>query len=316
MTQPQITTITPGDILPSGRIRVTIRGQHFQVSDPVPSGEEFAPVRVTFGGVEADQVVPVARHRLEVIAPQYSGTPDSLPAAVDVVVTNLDSSGVAIPGESATAVGAITYRRPDLQQRGKIDAVSRAFMRNLRRNLIDEVASATDPDWSDDPASGLTAIAKLPCILVDGPQVRESYIYRDGHYTEEVNPDAPGEVTVTAPPFTAILTWSIVIVADRKHEAVALLGKAMQFFHRRPYLRVPTSTGSGTEVEVDLYVDDWTPNDRPSDRVFTYETDIRVEPIYMEDDDGYADRGIPVGDVVAQTLPGADAVALETEELE
>ena len=313
MTAPYITTITPNEILPSGRIRMTIRGMHFQTANPVPDGEDYAPVGVTFDGVAADMVVVVARYRLEVVAPMYGGHPSTLPATVDIVVSNLDANGDAIAGESTTVAGGVTYKRPDIQQRGKINAVSVALMRHLRRNLIDEVASASDPDWSDDPASGLTAIAKLPCILLDGPQVRESFIYRDGHYTEEANPDVPGEVVVTAPPFTAILTWSIVIVAERKHEAVALLGKATQLFHRRPYLKFPTSTGSSTEVEVDLYVDDWTPNDRPADRVFTYETEIAIEPVYMEDDDGYADRGIPVGDIVAQTLPGEDAVALETE---
>ena len=49
---------------------------------------------------------------------------------------------------------------------------------------------------------------------------------------------------------------------------------------------------------------------------FSYETTISVEPIYISDDHGYANDGIPVGDVVAQVLPGEDAVELETEELE
>lgn len=303
MTKPLVTTITPDEGLASGRLRVTIRGQHFrEITEDTP----LETVRVEFNGVEADGVVVMARHQLEVSAPAYTGHPNTIPATVDITVTNLDNDGDPIAGETTTAADAFTYRRPRLALLAgdtpgpisTLEAVSVELIKTLRNNLLNEVAPSTDPDWSRDPSSGITAVSQIPAILLDGPTVEESTEYRWGGNQPDETEVSTGEYATTAPPFTGALTWSIVIVADRKAEAVNLVAAAVRYFHRRPFLRIPISVDSSDYVEVDIFVtESWRPEDRPGDRLYVYSSELRVEPVYLDDDYGLASGGVPVGDI-------------------
>ena len=95
-----------------------------------------------------------------------------------------------------------------------------------------------------------------------------------------------------------------------------MLNAAIRLFDRRPYLRVPVAPGSSDYVEVDLWPEDWRTDDRPSDRVYTYTTRVMLEPVYLDDDYGLADDGVPVDETTAQTTEDADSVpTLEVESL-
>jgi hypothetical protein len=314
MAAPQITTVTPSEGLASGRQLVTVRGSRFKVQAP---GDPI-PVRVRFDGVEADQVIPMADYRIDCVVPQYRGSPASIPAAVSVEVANLDAAGDPIAGETTVASGAFTYRRErlapeyigDTSAESQLDTVNRALYAMLRSSLVNEVAPATDPDWSDDPSSGLTSVAQLPCILLDGPEVSESLLYR---YEERQRASASGaliengETYTHTHPFTAICTWSIVLVAERKYEAVRLLNATIRLFNRRPYLQYAAFPGSDDLVRSDLFVRGaWTTEDRPEDRVYSYRSEIAVEPVYLDDDYGVASTGIPVEDVTSVSTQDND----------
>lgn len=313
----QVHTITPSEGLASGRSRVTIYGIDFRLpAEPEPGytgGGSWAPtVLVTFDGVAADEVVPVARHRVEVVVPQFVGHPSELPKSVEVRVANLDDNGDPIVGEDLTIADAFTYRRPDLTSESDLVAITREFLRVLRRNLIDNVALTTDPDFSDDPATGLTAIGELPAVLVTGPMIGRprSYPYREN--APRLVETSAGESATVAPSFTCAISWDIMLIADRKIESVNLLNHAIRYFERRPFLRIPESAALANYVEVDLYVEDWRSSDRWADRLHVHESRIRIEPVYLDDSFGLADSGAPVDEVVtAETSDAASALTLE-----
>jgi hypothetical protein len=324
MGVPQITTITPSEGLSSGRGKVVIRGSLFRVQESDPDAEVPSPtVSVTFNGVAAETVLPIAHYRLDVVTPRFLGDPESLPDAVDVVVTNLDDAGDPIPGETVTKTDGFTYRRPDIVQTAPdgtptlfstLQAINETFLQMLRRDLTLEVAPATDPDWSDDPPSGLTAVGSLPALLVDGPAVEESLDYRSSNYVETNTDDADESVSITAAPFTAKLSWSIVIVSDRKHDAVHALNAVIALFRRRPAFDVPVKAGSSETYSSDLTFEEWSTDDQPQTQIYTYSTTVTVEPVYLTDDYGYAADGVPVGEVTVHATEDSDEfLQLEVE---
>ena len=216
------------------------------------------------------------------------------------------------------------FKRPNLGRRAEspkdpvntLDAVNIEFLDTLQRNLMMEVAPSTDPDWSDDPASGLTAVAELPAILVDGPNVAENPRHRMNGPKESDRNDVEDSVAVTAPPFTGSVSWGIVIIAEHKITAVNAKDAAIRFFNRRPYLRVPTTAARTEFREVEISVSDWSSGDRPGDDIYTYETTITIQPIDIDDDFGLASDGIPSADepTVLKTEDSTDFLELDTDD--
>jgi hypothetical protein len=324
MAAPQITTITPSAGLTSGRGRVTIRGVHFRVQESEDGpGQPDPTVRVTFGGVEAEAVLPIAHYRLDVVTPRFAGAPETIPAAVDVVVTNLDDDQNPISGEDVTKVDGFTYRRPDVVQTAydgvvtsfsTLQAINQAFIQMLRRDLHPEVVPSSDPDWSADPGSGLTAVAELPAILLDGPRVEVSTKYRAMDSAFHNTGDLDESVTVSVAPFTARLSWGIVIITDRKADAVHTLNAAQNLFHRRPSFDTPVKAGSSATYLSDLEIADWTTADNEANQLWSYESRVSIEPVYLTDDYGYAADGIPNDEVTVHATEDSDEfLQLEVE---
>src|SRR3990167_7876709 len=139
MAIPTFTSITPATGPTGGRNLVTIVGTGFRTwpappaLGPVPPPPAFgpapataAPVRVTFDGEAALSVAVVSSTTLKVVAPPYRGNSEASPThpsdgspplplpATDVIITNVDDAGVAIPGEMVTAADAYLYARTAL----------------------------------------------------------------------------------------------------------------------------------------------------------------------------------------------------------
>ena len=324
MAVPQITTITPSQGLSSGRGRVTIRGVHFRVQESTPGpGAPDPTVRVTFNGVDAEAVLPIAHYRLDVVTPRYMGEPETIPALVDIVVTNLDDDQNPIPGETVTAVNGFTYRRPEITQTAydgvvtefsTLQAINQAFIQMLRRELNLEVVPSSDPDWSDDPGSGLTAVAELPAITLDGPRVEVSTDYRSVDPVFHNTEDLDESVTVSVAPFTARLSWGIVIITDRKADAVHAVHAAQNLFHRRPSFDTPVKAGSSETYLSDLEIGEWTTADNVANQVYSYENTVSIEPVYLTDDYGFAADGIPNDEVTVHATEDSDEfLQLEVE---
>jgi hypothetical protein len=316
MGVPQITTVTPSEGLASGRGRVVIRGSQFRVQESSAESGALEPtVSVTFNGVDAEYVLPIAHYRLDVVTPRFLDDPEDLPAAVDVVVTNLDDNGDPIGGETVTKVDGFTFRHPDLVQTASdgtptafstLQAINETFIQVLRRDLLLEVVPSTDPDWSDDPASGLTAVASLPAVTLDGPMVEVSLKYRSSEQVLTNTGDLDESVTMSVAPFTGKLSWGIVIISDRKHDAVHAMNAAADLFHRRPVFDVPVKAGSSDTYPAELAVEEWSTDDRPQTQVYTYRSRVSIEPVYFADDYGYAADGVPNEEVTVHATEDSD----------
>ncbi|NIO75609.1 MAG: hypothetical protein GTN69_06945, partial [Armatimonadetes bacterium] len=294
MTVPQLTTITPSEGLTSGRDLIVIRGVHYREADP--ENEIVNTVSVTFNGEPAEYVLALAHYVLHVVTPRYLGDPSDLPKAVDVVVTNLDDDGEPIPGETVTAVDGYTYKRPrifrDSASRSSpvsmVDAVNLALIKTLKREVIKEVSLATDFDFSDDPTSGLTAVATLPAILISGPTISLARQYLSRTLVEVDRSDPEGTVAVRRPTLPLSFAWGIVVIANRKHLVSNVVNALIRFMDRRPYLRVPTTAARTGYVEREISYGNFTASDRPPDNVYTSEVTLSVAPIDLDDDFGLA----------------------------
>jgi len=310
MTVPQIYTLSPTSGLASGRQRVLVNGNYFRLptapSPLAPPGELLPTVSVTFNGREADLVAVLSSTRLVAVTPAFDGHPSTLPADVDLVITNLDDDGNPVPGESATLAGAFRFERPDLTNDTALTWISRYVLRDIRRNVIDNVAMASSPDWSDDPATAVAAIAELPAVLLEGPTLSPNAFY---NYSDVRDGDFSDAVAQNASPFTADLEWDIILLARRKTEALNMCDIALRYFRRRPMFAFPVSPSDSTLVECRRFMGDWRAVDRFDDQVFAFESTLRLEALVFDDTDG-----MPVDEVLTYAVDETELNISETED--
>lgn len=233
MAVPTIASVTPSTGPTGGWSLVEIVGTNFRLPpDPPPTGP--VPVRdptvaVTFGGVAARSVGVASAERLVVV------TDGADPGTVDVVVKNLDDDGVPIAGEVATLDDGFVYALPVLAEESDFGRLVRAFIQEWKRQVIAEVALVTHTDFSDDPASGLAAVAQLPAIILSGPSLAENRLHS---LHEQQTVQAVSTFDRMKTPRTVDLTFGVVGVSDSNVELLSLLASSTLMLHRTRYLRM------------------------------------------------------------------------------
>ncbi len=169
MAQPTITSISPGNLWTAGQL-LTVVGTDFKVwvipstsTGPLP--DLIPTVQVTVDGVVCTRVAVQASTGLTFFAPSHdTGTGT-------VVVTNLDSDGVPIPGESS-APATITYLRPALTDVLDVTRAHEALIALLRQQVIENVITFVSVDYSETPFE-LTMVGKAPALILSGPTIIE-----------------------------------------------------------------------------------------------------------------------------------------------
>lgn len=191
MSIPTITGVEPPRGATGGYGLVEIHGTGFRLPpEPVlRAGETPAPppsVRVFLGGVEARNVRVVSAERLLVVTAAHRA------GVVDVEVRNVGEYGETIEQELVVLPGGFTYVMPDLTRDTTITLVVRSLMDELMNQVFPNVVHTQGVDWTDEPESALRRIAtaQTPCVLVEGPQLRENLLYRTSAPTIE---QLPGE---------------------------------------------------------------------------------------------------------------------------
>lgn len=316
MAVPTFTSITPDDGLPAGRGRVRIVGTGFRLPPvPPPAGSDppltgpipgdfpqwLRTVRVEIDGRPCDDVIPVSDTLLYAITPEYRGLPASLPKLSDVVITNLDDSGVPIVGESVTASAAFTFRRQDLTVDSDVAWVARNVIDRFARNVIENVTVSTGLDYAES-GSLLLAISRLPTLALLGPDIEED---EEGEERNErqfpQDPDAPaGDVLINAAPLPVSLVWRILVLSDDKLEALNLANLVTNDLRKRPRLVMESYEGSGVEFEFDLFLDEpMAHSDDFGDEVHGYESSLRLRGLLLDDTYGVEDGGVPIDGVLA-----------------
>ncbi len=249
MAVPTIISVTPASGPTGGWTLVTILGTNFRLppapppTGPVPKGPNTA--RVTFGGVQAQDVKVFTAGFLVALTPVHDV------GAADIVVQNLDDSGNPIAGEAVTRVGGFNFQRPALTVESLLTRITRALIRELKRQVFATVADATDTDYDSTTGDGLNLIEvpSVPCMLLGGPQVVEDREKSDGEEPED-------ELTVQGVPGynrrrvpkTVRLSFTVGGVSNSLVELLNLLAATTECFHRTKYLsldREPDNPAAG-----------------------------------------------------------------------
>lgn len=252
---PTIVSITPAVGHTGGRTLVEIVGTGFALPPAPPatgSPPDPAPsVQVTIGGVPALQVWAISSTLLRCLTPIHdpSGTParparpetsDPGAAAVpasDVVVQNLDANGDPIPGETATLAAAFSFVRPRLDQGSITARVVRAFIAELRRQVIDNVNFAPNTDYDPDTGDGMNVaqLASLPGIAIVDLKLPRSQVVQNEQ--DELSDGGTGFVALR-PPVLRDAQMTLVGVSDNKEELLTLEEALDLFFRKNPELYV------------------------------------------------------------------------------
>lgn len=220
-------------------------------------------VRVTFGGVEA-LLVQVARSNRLVVMTPISPLPAEAPnwgvGAVDVVITNLDDSGVPISGETVTVANGWTYVRPKLDAGtpSSLSRIVRVFLTQWMRQVLPEVIHTTHVDWDADTSTPYVEIAKMPAIVINLTGLPENRFYSTNEGAE--NALSPERVETHKKGRTMDLEFEVIGISDHALELLSLLSSAVDFMERNKWVEL-----DGRKYELDyLEGSSFNPGNRPS----------------------------------------------------
>lgn len=251
MAVPTIASCSPSVIYTGGQF-VTLTGTNFRVPPfPGPSTAPLPPpapsVSVTIGGVPATAVAVYSATSLSCVAAAHDE------GAVSIVVQNLDSAGAPIAGETATASGLLTYKRAALTDESDFTRLTRALLRELKRQVVDNVVLTVATDYDSTPggsAFNIAEFASLPALVVNGP----ISIDDDRPYDDILRP-----IQATGPTSwerrrtfkTVDVSYRVVGLDDKMVRAHNLLTLVLQFFHLNTTLRLDRDPADLSKGHVD-----------------------------------------------------------------
>jgi len=238
-----------------GGYRVNITGTNFKIPTVVigiPVVEDIPTVQVTFNGVACETVKVLSTTEISVVPPWFRGsTRDAnhqerdYHDAVDVVVTNLDASGVAIPGETATLSDGYSYERWRLgppQQTGAVVGVCEAWIERLRREVCKSVNLTYAATYTD--ATGIVVdTAELPSISMTMrlKRDREVEYQNQGDFIVD-DPNDSDRYLLFRGLRSYIVTFDLIIAGQGFVEAMSLCEGLQDSIEIEPYLSGPANT--------------------------------------------------------------------------
>ncbi|MCU0659602.1 MAG: IPT/TIG domain-containing protein [Polyangiaceae bacterium] len=232
MAAPVLQSIQPAQGPTSGGDVVLLRAMH------------LAPrVRVSFGSVEAQVLVQheeIGAFSLQVRTPAH---PDGV---VAVRLENLDAVGAPIPGEVAVLAAAYRYQRPVLVQEATLTRLVRQLLRELKRQVLENVSLSVNLDFDDTPEDGLNVIAlgKLPSLVLTGPRLRPNRFYASNVPVERVVAGPSGlDLQRQRPPLTVDVEFSVTGASTSTIELLNLSTGLAAFFNRTRWIELLRDPG-------------------------------------------------------------------------
>lgn len=248
---------------------VTIEGTDFRLPDPPPdTGIAPTPgptVQVTFGGVLSPKVVVVAADRIFAVAPKgvlhdAQGRP-IVELAVDVEVSNLDNTGVIIPGEVATSTNAYTFTRPDLSHNNPtgLTRLIRQIIRSIKSEVTPNVSWTHDADYDDDTSTPEPTSTKLPAVSLIGPELTENIFYREAGGSVDVydldGAAVSGEFFIVENTHYDDVKFDIVAYSDDPSEFGNLMAVLLEWVDRNRFLFFECAPGEFFRLNFDFIPD-------------------------------------------------------------
>jgi hypothetical protein len=238
MAKPTLTSVSPASGPASGGDLVTVRGT-FGSRIAVRFGDALA----TVVSVRDEGDVSIAQVR----------TPTHAEALVDVTLSNVDAVGTPVVGESIALAGAYKFLRPRIVREAELTRLIRTLLRELKRQVMENVSLSVAVDFDDTPLDGLdvTAIAKLPSLILSGPRIKENRFYSSNTLEEEIVAGANGpEIRRRRPPFTVDLEFAITGASDRAVELLNMMTAVAAFVDRNRWLSMDRDPGEASKGAV------------------------------------------------------------------
>ncbi len=203
-------------------------------------GASFGPnLRVELDGVSA-RVLGLWQQAGHTFAELRS--PPHAPGPVELVLSNLDASGTAIPGERTTWPSAYHYVRASLVQETDLSRVVRQVLRLLKQQVLENSSLAVSVEYDDTPTDGqsLILLAKLPAVALAGPTLRPNRFYSQNVLREQAVVGPLGlELQRVGPSATVDLVFSLTGASTRTSELLHLMTSVAAFLHRQRWLELP-----------------------------------------------------------------------------
>lgn len=264
MAVPTISLVTPATGKTIGRELIEIYGTNFRlpiIPTTIPAPVQPPTVEVLFGSTLAQRVDVITDGRLIVITPPQAETVVSGDvSAIDITVRNIDDNGDPIAGESVTATAAYTYKLPELWKTTRLQYLVNEIIQSLKDQVHPEVMlNSPHTDWDDTPLDGMsiTAIAKFPAIVLNGPEMVENRFYSQNALCEaDIEPSTVEEFVRRREPRTVDVGFQVLVLSDSVQEVLNLTSFLTSYFHNNKTLGIPTDiTNPATSEVVDFELD-------------------------------------------------------------
>lgn len=287
MAAPTFTSVTPATGLTGGGSLVTIIGTNFDAAvgaNPAPD------VSVKFGSLFASDVRVVSSTKLTCLPPrgEIPLAADSLVS--DITITNED----LVAPNSVTAVGAYTYKRPDLTIETHLATVIRTLVDRMRQQIIKNVVRKTHTDYDLETADLKNRLhpARLPTVKLIGPRLVPHRVINYNDRPQVLLP--AGSATPTDyerydQVVPVSVDFDVRIQAKADVELFNLIQVATNFLQRNHLLDVPRDIllpAAGTVSYPLLSTAEFFADDRPSRaNVREAVASWRIEGVLLEDGD-------------------------------
>lgn len=296
MAVPTLTSITPASGHPGGRELVEIIGTNFALPPDPPAtgyvgGSYPESVEIEFNGQAAIDVRVWTDQLITCLVPPYRDDPSVLNADpgfdVDVVIRNIGP-----PIEEDTFTDAFTYKRTDLARGDSVlRYVVRTLVRELRRQVINDIMPGKHIDFDGDPADSLDIVelARVPAIALFGPDIIEDK-YRRSSAKPTTSSVSVLEFEKKRPARISILRFTATLTAKGQREGLNLSNEFIEFFNRYPRLVVDvdsTDSSAGT-VEFDMFLTDGPSRSGSAndDQVAVYDASFEIHGVPIDSDVG------------------------------
>jgi hypothetical protein len=251
MAIPTITSIQPTRGPSSGQTLLTISGTGMRLPpSPPASGPTSSAlprtVEIRIGAMPATRVL-VREDAGSTIATCL--TPPGTPGPTDILLQNFDGAGEPIAGEAVLLPGAFTYERPALATESSLTRLVRTLLRALKAQIIENVNLTVHTDFDAAPEDGLhlAAVARLPALVLAGPELRQNRIYSLNQQPVRALRDGEG-FAVHRVPYTVDVGFTLIGITDRTAELLNLMSLCTLFLHKNKHLilaRDPNAPDAG-----------------------------------------------------------------------
>jgi hypothetical protein len=242
MAIPTITSIQPAQGPASGQTLLTITGTGMRLPPQPPAR------RPTTSGLPQTVEIrigtrPATRVLVREDAANPNGTiatcltPAGTPGPADIIIQNLDGAGQSIAGEAVLLPGAFTYERTALSTESSLTRLVRTLLRTLKAQVIENVNLTVHTDFDAAPENGahLAAVARLPALVLAGPELRQSRTYSINQQPVRALRDAEG-LALHRVPYTVDVGFTLIGITDRTAELLNLMSLCTLFLHKNKQL--------------------------------------------------------------------------------